>query len=119
MAIADRPAVWTDAHRDRAFLAQDYAAAFTRVDVLVLPTVPEPAPRIDEDEMPHVIRVVPYTAAVNMVGLPAISIPMGFDDGLPLGVQIIGPHGGDALVLRVAWALEQADAAHRVARPSL
>ncbi len=113
------PAVWADAHRDRAFLAQDYAAAFTHTDVLVLPTVPGPAPRIDEDELPHVIRVVPYTAAVNMVGLPAVSIPMGFADGLPLGVQIIGPHGGDALVLRVAWALEQADAAHRVARPSL
>jgi aspartyl-tRNA(Asn)/glutamyl-tRNA(Gln) amidotransferase subunit A len=113
------PAVWADAHRDRAFLGQDYAAAFTRVDVLVVPTVPEPAPRIDEDELPHVIRVVPYTAAVNMVGLPAISIPMGFHDGLPLGVQIIGPHGADGLVLRVAWALEQAAVEHRVARPRL
>ena len=113
------PAVWADAQRDRAFLAQDYAAAFTGVDVLVVPTVPEPAPRIDEDDLPHVLRVVPYTAAVNMVGLPAVSIPMGFHDGLPLGVQIIGPHGGDALVLRVAWTLEQAAAVHRVARPSL
>ncbi len=112
-------AVWADAHRDRAFLAQDYAAAFTRVDVLVVPTVPGAAPRIDEDELPHVIRVVPYTAAVNMVGLPSVSIPMGFDRGLPLGVQVIGPLRGDALVLRVARALEQASAAHRVARPSL
>jgi aspartyl-tRNA(Asn)/glutamyl-tRNA(Gln) amidotransferase subunit A len=111
------PAVWADAHRDRAFLAQDYAAAFTRVDVLVVPTVPEPAPRIDDEELPHVLRVVPYTAAVNMVGLPAVSIPMGFHDGLPLGVQIIGPHGADALVLRVAWALEQAAAQHQVRRP--
>jgi aspartyl-tRNA(Asn)/glutamyl-tRNA(Gln) amidotransferase subunit A len=112
-------AVWAHAARTRAALAQDYAVAFERVDVLVVPTVPERAPRIDDEELPHVLRVVPYTAAVNMVGLPAVSLPMGMDAGLPLGVQVIGPHGADALVLRVARALEQADDTHRVARPPL
>jgi aspartyl-tRNA(Asn)/glutamyl-tRNA(Gln) amidotransferase subunit A len=111
------PTTWAHATRDRAWLAHDYAAAFARVDVLVVPTTPEPAPRVDEDEPPHVFRVVPYTAAVNLVGLPAVSIPMGTQDRLPIGVQVIGPRGADALVLRVAHALEQAAPEHRVARP--
>jgi aspartyl-tRNA(Asn)/glutamyl-tRNA(Gln) amidotransferase subunit A len=113
------PGTWARACRDRAWIAQDYAATFDRVDVLVVPTVPEPAPRIDDDELPHVLRVVPYTAAVNMIGLPAVSLPMGMHDGLPLGVQVIGPAGADALVLRVARALEQSSAVHRVERPPL
>ena len=113
------PAMWARASWDRAWLAHDYAAAFARIDVLVVPATPEPAPRIDEDELPHALRVVPYTAAVNMVGLPAVSIPMGMHARLPLGVQVIGPRGADALVLRVAWALEAAAAEHRVERPSL
>jgi len=54
-----------------------------------------------------------------MVGLPAASLPMGFHDGLPLGIQIIGPQGADALVLRVAQALESASDEHRVHRPIL
>jgi aspartyl-tRNA(Asn)/glutamyl-tRNA(Gln) amidotransferase subunit A len=112
-------ALFAEAARARAWLAQDYAAAFTRVDVIVTPTTPGRAPRIDDDESQHVFRVVPYTAAVNMVGLPAVSIPMGFDEGLPLGVQVIGALGADAVVLRVAAALEQAAAVHRVERPPL
>jgi len=112
-------AAWAHAAHDRARIARNYAAAFTHVDVIVTPTTPEPAPRIEDDEAPHLFRVVPYTAAVNMVGLPAVSIPMGADGGLPLGVQVIGPIGGDALVLRVAAALEQASPVHRVARPPL
>ena len=113
------PATWARASLDRAWIAQDYAAAFERVDVLVVPATPEPAPRIDEDELPHVLRVVPYTAAVNMVGLPAVSIPMGMHAGMPLGVQIIGPRGSDPLVLRIARALEAAAVEHRVERPPL
>ncbi|HXJ33319.1 MAG TPA: amidase [Candidatus Eisenbacteria bacterium] len=111
--------VWARAVRDRQWVAHDYTAAFRDVDVLVTPTAPCPAPRIDEDGGSHVFRVVPYTAAINMVGLPAVSIPMGMDRGLPLGLQIIGPHGADGLVLRVAHALEQDSPAHRVQRPPI
>jgi aspartyl-tRNA(Asn)/glutamyl-tRNA(Gln) amidotransferase subunit A len=48
------PTIWANAARDRAWLAHDYAAAFAVADVIVTPTAPEPAPRIDEEEMPHV-----------------------------------------------------------------
>jgi aspartyl-tRNA(Asn)/glutamyl-tRNA(Gln) amidotransferase subunit A len=113
------PGAWARAVRDRAWITQDYAAAFERVDVLVIPTTPEPAPRIDDDDLPHVLRVVPYTAAVNMVGLPAVSLPMGLHEGLPLGVQIIGPAGADALCFRVARALEASSSVHCVSRPPL
>ena len=112
-------AMWAEAVRSRAWLAQDYAVAFEQVDVLVVPTTPDPAPRIGDDELPHIFRVVPYNSAVNMAGLPATTIPMGMVDGLPIGVQVIGPLATDALVLRVAHALEQAAAEHRVKRPPL
>jgi aspartyl-tRNA(Asn)/glutamyl-tRNA(Gln) amidotransferase subunit A len=110
-------AVWAHAAHDRQRLARDYAAAFTHVDVLVMPTVPTPAPRRDADESSYVFRYVPYTAAINMTGLCAVALPAGFADGLPLGVQIIAARGADATALRVAWALEQDSDVHRVQRP--
>jgi amidase len=51
----------------------------------------------------------PFTAAVNITGLPAMSVPLHWDeDGMPLGVQLIGPRAGEALLLRVAAQLEEA-----------
>ena len=71
------------------------------------------------DEGQFVLSCVPYTGAANLAGLPAVSLPAGFAGDLPLAVQLIGPVGGDALVLRVAYALEQAAAEHRVGTPPL
>jgi aspartyl-tRNA(Asn)/glutamyl-tRNA(Gln) amidotransferase subunit A len=107
------------AQLDRQRIRRDYAVAFCDVDVLVSPVAPCPAPRIDTDEAQFVLRCVPYTGAANLAGLPAVSLPAGLADGLPLAVQVIGPVGGDALVLRVAYALEQAAAEHRIATPPL
>ena len=58
-----------------------------------------------------------YTGAANLTGLPAVAIPAGSSDGLPVGVQIVAPAGRDALALRIARALEKTAAEHRVHPP--
>jgi amidase len=88
---------------------------FSDTDLWVSPTMAMRTPKIGEwkDDDPeqsfrNVIGMGVYTAVFNVSGQPAISIPMGLDkDGLPIGVQIAGRPGSDALLLRVAHALEQ------------
>jgi aspartyl-tRNA(Asn)/glutamyl-tRNA(Gln) amidotransferase subunit A len=92
---------------------------FESVDVLVTPTTPTPAPSIAElAQNPELLRpreilLLRNTRPVNVWGLPAISLPCGFTrDGLPIGLQIIGPHWGEAAVLQLAYAYEQATPWH-------
>jgi len=96
------------------------AATFKNVDLIVTPTTPIPAPALAElKQNPDLLRprellLLRNTRPINVWGLPAISIPGGFTDaGLPIGVQIIGPHWGEAKVLQVAWAYEQATPWHK------
>ena len=53
------------------------------------------------------------TIPVNIAGLPGISVPGGFSEGLPVGLQVIGPHFGESTILKVAHAYEQATAWHK------
>lgn len=99
---------------------RDIAAVFTDVDLLVTPTTPIPAPAIAElKQNPDILRprellLLRNTRPINIWGLPAISIPCGFTPtGLPIGLQIIGPHWGEARVLQLAHAYEQATAWHK------
>jgi Asp-tRNA(Asn)/Glu-tRNA(Gln) amidotransferase A subunit family amidase len=94
--------------------------AFETVDALVTPTMPVPAPAIDElKQNPDMLRprellLLRNTRPVNVWGLPAISVPCGFTAaGLPIGLQIIGPHWGEARVVRLAHAYEQATDWHK------
>lgn len=94
-------------------------AIFADADVLVTPTVPIPAPAIADlkanpDALrPAELRLLRNTRPFNVWGLPAISVPCGFtQSGLPIGLQIAGPHWREDLVLRVAHAYEQATAWH-------
>ncbi len=93
---------------------------FAEFDLLVTPTTPIPAPALAELKQnpdllrPREILLLRNTRPVNVWGLPAISIPCGFTNtGLPIGLQIIGPPWGDAKVLRLAYAYEQATAWHK------
>ena len=107
------------AQQRRQWIARDYQLAFCEADVLVLPVAPIPAPRIDADEMRDAARCTAYTGAANLAGFPAVALPAGMSDGLPVAVQIFAPPGADALALRVARALEQAADEHRVHEPPL
>jgi aspartyl-tRNA(Asn)/glutamyl-tRNA(Gln) amidotransferase subunit A len=93
---------------------------FEDVDVLVTPTTPIAAPVIAElQQNPELLRprelvLLRNTRPVNVWGLPAISVPCGFTRaGLPIGLQIIGPHWGEARVLQLAHAYEQATEWHK------
>jgi aspartyl-tRNA(Asn)/glutamyl-tRNA(Gln) amidotransferase subunit A len=98
----------------------DIAQLFEDLDMLVTPTTPVPAPTIAElQQNPDLLRprellLLRNTRPFNVWGLPAISIPCGFTRaGLPVGLQIAGPHWGEARVLRTAYAYEQATAWHK------
>jgi len=104
-----------DAYYDRArkvawLIKQEFDQAFKQVDVIVTPTVPTTAFKLGEkfnDPLALYMSDL-FTAAANIAGIPAISIPCGMVDGLPVGLQIMGPQLSEGLIMRVAYAFEQA-----------
>jgi Asp-tRNA(Asn)/Glu-tRNA(Gln) amidotransferase A subunit family amidase len=112
-------AAWVQAQQDRQRVRRDYEQAFLQADVLVMPVAPVPAPRLTDDELGFTPRCTAYTGAANLVGFPAVPLPAGLVDGLPVAIQILAPPGGDAVALRVAFALEQTAPEHRVREPPL
>jgi aspartyl-tRNA(Asn)/glutamyl-tRNA(Gln) amidotransferase subunit A len=99
---------------------RDISKIFADIDLLVTPTMPIPAPRIEDlktnpDALrPAELKLLRNTRPFNVWGLPAISIPCGFTEGgLPIGLQIAGPHWREDIVLRLAHAFEQATAGHK------
>ena len=99
----------------RTLLQADFARAFEQVDVVVGPTTPLVAPVIGQtfdpsgsfNRSPRSIANR-LTVPCNLTGMPAASVPCGFSEGLPVGLQVMGPAFGEALVLRVAAAYEAA-----------
>jgi aspartyl-tRNA(Asn)/glutamyl-tRNA(Gln) amidotransferase subunit A len=97
-------AYYLKAQRVRALIADDFSRAFAEVDVLVSPTTPTPAFEIGakmNDPVTMYLNDI-YTIGANLAGLPAASVPCGFSDGLPIGMQIIGHHFGEERILNVA-----------------
>jgi aspartyl-tRNA(Asn)/glutamyl-tRNA(Gln) amidotransferase subunit A len=82
----------------------------------VTPTAPTTAFRLGEktgDPLQMYLSDI-YTLSINLAGLPAVSLPCGFDSGaLPIGMQIIGKHFAETTVLRLAYAYEQATEWHK------
>jgi len=103
-------AYYAQAQKVRTLIIGDFRRAFERCDVLVSPTSPTVAFRLGERlEDPLAMYMSDIcTIPVNLAGLPAISIPCGLDQGLPVGFQVIGKLLDEATVLKVAYALEQA-----------
>ncbi len=113
-------AYYRKAQQVRTLLRREFDAAFKKVDVLVTPTSPTVPFKIgerSEDPLQMYLSDI-CTLPVNIAGLPAISIPCGFADGLPVGLQVIGKPFDEATVLRVAHAYQQATDWH-LARPSI
>ena len=88
----------------RLLISDDFAHAFDKVDMLVGPTTPTPAfgigQKMDEPIQMYLNDI--YTIGANLAGLPALSVPCGFSDGLPVGLQLIGPHLGEAALFKTA-----------------
>jgi aspartyl-tRNA(Asn)/glutamyl-tRNA(Gln) amidotransferase subunit A len=98
------------AQRVRTKIAEDFRAAFGEVDLIVTPTTPEVAFRLGEKTGdPWSMYLNDYfTVPMSLAGIPAISIPCGYSDGLPVGFQIAGPPFSENRLLDTAHALEQA-----------
>jgi aspartyl-tRNA(Asn)/glutamyl-tRNA(Gln) amidotransferase subunit A len=103
-------AYYLHAQKARTLIRRDFEDAFMRCDLLLTPTSPTPAFKLGEkidDPLTMYLSDI-FTVTVNLAGLPSISIPCGKTiDGLPIGMQIIGPPLADDEVLRLAYAYEQ------------
>jgi aspartyl-tRNA(Asn)/glutamyl-tRNA(Gln) amidotransferase subunit A len=110
-------AYYKKAQEVRGLLAGDFAHTFGGgVDVLFTPTTPTPAFRIGEVSDPYEMYLNDiFTATANLAGVPAMSVPIGRIDGLPVGGQLIAPHFREDVMFRAAYALERAlgEEAHR------
>ena len=92
----------------RAWVKQDFDDAFEDVDVLASPTMPVLPPKLGEslDDPLQLYLMDANTVPVNLANLPAISVPAGDVDGLPVGCQLIGPKFGEETIIRAASAVE-------------
>jgi len=108
-------AYYVKAQKVRTLIRQEFDQAFKKYDALVTPTSPTVAFKLGEklaDPMQMYLSDV-CTLPMNIAGVPAISIPAGFADGLPVGMQIIGKPFDEGMLLRIAFAYEQATDWHK------
>lgn len=111
-------AYYKKAMQVRTLIRRDFDAAFEQCDVILAPTSPVVAYPIDGKMDPLSIYLLDvYTIPVNMAGLPGISVPAGFADGMPVGMQLIGKPLDEETVLRAAYTFEQANEYHKVLAP--
>ena len=103
-------AYYLKALKVRTLIRQELEEAFQHFDALITPTSPTVAFRIGEKTADPVAmyRSDICTLPVNIAGIPAISIPCGFTQGLPIGMQIMGPALGEETILRLAYTYQQA-----------
>jgi aspartyl-tRNA(Asn)/glutamyl-tRNA(Gln) amidotransferase subunit A len=108
-------AYYLKAQRVRALIAADFERAFGTVDVLIGPTTPTAAFELGAKTSDPVTMYLNdiYTIGANLAGLPAISIPCGFVNSLPVGMQIVGPHFSEERLLNVAHRYQQESDWHR------
>jgi aspartyl-tRNA(Asn)/glutamyl-tRNA(Gln) amidotransferase subunit A len=113
-------AYYKRAQQVRTLIRREYDRAFEQFDVLVTPTSPTVAFKIGEkSDEPLAMKLADVcTLPVNMAGIPAISLPCGFVDGLPVGLQIIGEAFAEETLFRAAYSYEQATDWH-TRRPPL
>ena len=109
-------AYYLKAQQVRTLIREDFQRAFQQVDVIAAPTSPTTAFRIGEkiDDPLAMILTDIFTTSANLAGICAISVPCGFDSqGLPIGLQLLGPALGEEAILRVAHAYEQSTDWHK------
>jgi aspartyl-tRNA(Asn)/glutamyl-tRNA(Gln) amidotransferase subunit A len=108
-------AYYLKAQKVRTLIRREFDQAFEKYDALVTPTSPTVPFKIGEkvDDPLQMYLSDVCTLPINIAGLPAISIPAGFADGLPIGMQLIGKPFGEEAILRIAYAYQQATEWHK------
>jgi aspartyl-tRNA(Asn)/glutamyl-tRNA(Gln) amidotransferase subunit A len=103
-------AFYGQAQKVRTVIRREFAAAFERFDVLVSPTSPTVAFALGAKTADPVAMYLcdVLTIPPNMAGLPGLSIPCGLSEGLPVGLQLLGPQFSENLLFRAGYALERA-----------
>ena len=98
-------------------ITDDFRAAFAKVDLVIGPTTPTPAfaigAKVDDPVTMYLNDI--YTIGANLAGLPGVSVPCGFVDELPVGLQLVGPHFAEAKLLNAAHQFQQATEWHKQA----
>ncbi len=108
-------AYYLKAQKVRRLITDDFRAAFAQVDLLIGPTTPTPAFAIGakiNDPVTMYLNDI-YTIGANLAGLPGLSLPCGFVEGLPMGLQLIGPHFSESKLLNAAHRFQEATDWHR------
>jgi aspartyl-tRNA(Asn)/glutamyl-tRNA(Gln) amidotransferase subunit A len=108
-------AYYLKAQKVRRLITDDFRKAFAQVDLLIGPTTPTPAfaigAKIDDPVTMYLNDI--YTIGANLAGLPGLSLPCGFVEGLPMGLQLIGPHFSESKLLNAAHRFQQATDWHK------
>ena len=100
--------------RVKALIKGQFDEIFSKFDAILCPTTPQTAPLLGKTDALKRCRADIFTAAVNLAGLPGLSVPCGFDGkGLPIGAQLIGPYLADGAVLNLGYAFQSVTDAHR------
>jgi aspartyl-tRNA(Asn)/glutamyl-tRNA(Gln) amidotransferase subunit A len=102
-------AYYLQAQKVRRLITDDFRAAFGKVDLVIGPTTPTPAfaigAKIDDPVTMYLNDI--YTIGANLAGLPGVSLPCGFVDDLPVGLQLVGPHFSEAKLFNAAHRYQQ------------
>ncbi|MCK9264281.1 MAG: Asp-tRNA(Asn)/Glu-tRNA(Gln) amidotransferase subunit GatA [Desulfomonilia bacterium] len=109
-------AYYRKASQVRTLIAEDFRSAFSRCDIIAGPTTPVTAFRLDEmiDDPLSLYLLDIYTIPANLAGLPALSMPCGFDSlGLPVGMQLMAPHFREDLLLGAGISFQDRTAYHQ------
>jgi aspartyl-tRNA(Asn)/glutamyl-tRNA(Gln) amidotransferase subunit A len=103
-------AYYLQAQRIRRIIAADFQTAFTQCDLIVGPVTPDVAWKLGEKSTNPLQMYLAdiYTLSTNLAGLPAMSVPCGFSQDLPIGMQLIGNYFSEARLLQVAHQFQQA-----------
>ena len=103
-------AYYRQAQKVRTLIRQDFEKAFEKVNCILTPVAPTPAFKIGahtDDPVQMYLEDI-FTVPINLAGIPGLSIPCGASkDGLPIGMQILGPQWGEETILRAGYAYEQ------------
>ncbi|CAN7279509.1 aspartyl-tRNA(Asn)/glutamyl-tRNA(Gln) amidotransferase subunit A [Pseudomonas alcaligenes] len=110
-------AYYLKAQKIRRLIKNDFVKAFEGVDLILGPTTPNPAWKLGEKNNDPVAQYLEdiYTITANLAGLPGLSMPAGFVDGLPVGVQLLAPYFQEGRLLNVAHQYQQVTDWHKQA----